>query len=395
MRVLMICEFFDPSMEFQENLAVKYYLKHGHEVALITSTFTSVFDYYNGNYDPKIPASSFEHMGATIHRLPYAYNLLNKLRAHPDLTPIIEAFKPDLIYVHDIAPNFPDFVRYVKRNPQCKMIMDYHCDYANSGKNWVSRKILHGVLRRHFLNQARPYLSKIFPVVPAGFTFLNELYGVPMEEMELLPLGGDIDLIRSVKDQPETRALRKKYNLSDDDVVIVLGGKLTPRKKVELLLEAIDCPELSGVKVLVAGEFGPEEPEYRERILAMAAPLGDQVRFCGWQDNIGVYRHMAAADIACFPASRSIMWEAAIVCGLPLLCGNTGHQDLSYLNLHDNVIILQRDEMTPENYRKHLITLVQDPALRKRMSEGALKTAAERLDWNEMVRQTSRFVGQA
>jgi len=269
-RVLMICEFFDPLMEFQENLAVKYYRKHGHEVTLITSTFTSVFDYYNGNYDPKRPASSFDYLGATIHRLPYAYNILNKLRAHSDVSPIVEAVKPDLIYVHDIAPNFPDFVRYVKRHPECKMIMDYHCDYANSGKNWVSRRILHGVLRRYFLDQARPYLSKIFPVVPAGFTFLNELYGVRMEEMELLPLGGDIDLIRSVQAEPETLSLRHKYGLSSDDFVVVLGGKLTPRKRVELLLEAIDCPELSHVKVLSAGEFGPERPEYREKIHTLA-----------------------------------------------------------------------------------------------------------------------------
>jgi 1,2-diacylglycerol 3-alpha-glucosyltransferase len=395
MKVLMICEFFDPAMEFQENLAVKYYLKHGHEVVLITSTFTSVFDYYNGKYDPKRPASTFKHLGATIHRLPYAYNLLNKLRAHRGVGLIVEGFKPDLIYVHDIAPNFPEFVRYIKRNPSAKMIMDYHADYANSGKNWVSLKILHGVLRRYFLDMARPYLSKIFPIVPAGFTFLNEVYGVPLEEMELLPLGGDIDLIREVQAQPETLALRDVYGLKPDDFTIVLGGKLTPRKRVELLLEAVECPELAHAHVLVAGEFGPEEPEYRDRIMAIAARLGDRIRFCGWQDSVGVYRHMAISDVACFPASRSIMWEAAIVCGLPLVCGNTGHQDISYLNLHDNVRILHGADMTPENYRANLIELAQNPGLRRQMSEGALKTAAEMLDWNRMVQQTSRFVDAA
>jgi len=67
----------------------------------------------------------------------------------------------------------------------------------------------------------------------------------------------------------------------------------------------------------------------------------------------------------------------------------------SYLNRHDNVRILHGDQMIPENYRKHLGELAADPALRKRMSEGALLTAAEMLDWNNMVRQTSRFAAPA
>lgn len=44
MKILMLCEFYNEIWN-QENLLVKYYRKHGHEVTVITSTYESVFDY--------------------------------------------------------------------------------------------------------------------------------------------------------------------------------------------------------------------------------------------------------------------------------------------------------------------------------------------------------------
>ena len=47
MKIVMLCDFYFESLEYQENLLVRYYRKHGHEVVVIASTFDSVFDYYN------------------------------------------------------------------------------------------------------------------------------------------------------------------------------------------------------------------------------------------------------------------------------------------------------------------------------------------------------------
>ena len=55
--------------------------------------------------------------------------------------------------------------------------------------------------------------------------------------------------------------------------------------------------------------------------------------------------HLDMADLAVFPASQSILWQQAIAMGLPLIVGNTGHQDISYLNLYDNIIILEKTDI--------------------------------------------------
>ncbi len=81
MKILMLCDFYDESLEYQENLLVKYYRKHGHQVTVVTSTFDSVFDYYQDRHDPGKPARTYFDHGAKIVKLRYRYNLLNRLRA--------------------------------------------------------------------------------------------------------------------------------------------------------------------------------------------------------------------------------------------------------------------------------------------------------------------------
>ena len=57
--------------------------------------------------------------------------------------------------------------------------------------------------------------------------------------MEVLPLGADVDLCNEIQnDKKLLISLKNKYNILGDSKVIVTGGKLTPRKKVELLIEA-------------------------------------------------------------------------------------------------------------------------------------------------------------
>lgn len=390
MRIVMICEFYDERLEFQENLLVKYYRKHGHEVTVITSTFDSVFDYYGDRHDRRAPERRYMDHGATIHKCKYRYNLLNRFRAYRDITPILEEACPQLIFVHDIVPNLREAVRYIKRHPECKMILDYHADYSNSGKNWLSLKVLHGVLRKRILDEARPYLSRIFPVVPASVTFLNEVYGVPLTEMEVLPLGADMDMVRAVRSQSSRQSLRTSLGFRPDDCVIFTGGKLTPNRRTEILFEAVEALRDPTIKVVVVGDAAKGDTTYRDFLHERAARQGGIV-FTGWLDKEGVYRYMNAADLAVFPASQSIMWQQAIASGLPLVVGDTGSQDISYLNLAGNIEILRGDEISVDRYAAVIAKIASDRELRERMAKGATEVAREHLDWDRLVWRTLRY----
>lgn len=390
MKILMLCDFYNESLEFQENLLVKYYRKHGHDVTVVASTFESVFDYYADRYDKQAPPRSYYDRGAKIIKLRYRYNVLSRLRAYTSIDGILEDEAPDLIYVHDIMLNFPEAVRYMKRHPRVRMIMDYHADYSNSGKNWVSRRILHGVIRKWFLGHARPHLSRIFAFTPAAVPFLHELYGVPVEDIELLPLGADLDLCAEIKNANEGELLRRSMGIADDEIVIFTGGKFEPWKRTELLIEAIRDITHLPLTLIVIGDADPRFADYKQQLLDAAQGQAN-IRFVGWLNSRDIYRYLHMADMAVFPASQSIIWQQAIAMGLPLIVGNTGNQDISYLNLHDNIVILDRDDIKRDRLVREIEAIASDPARMRAMSLGAAEVADVHLNWDKLIQKTLRF----
>jgi 1,2-diacylglycerol 3-alpha-glucosyltransferase len=213
-----------------------------------------------------------------------------------------------------------------------------------------------------------------------------------MAEMELLPLGADLDLIREIQtDVDSLDALKTEHGIKSNNVVVFTGGKLMRRKQIEVLLEAIDCKELAHWVVFIVGEFSRSDTDYKEQIESLAGRIGDRVKLVGWNEQLKVYRFMAISDLAVFPASQSILWLQSIASGLPLVCGDTGDQDPSYCNTHDNIHILKKTDITASVLRSLLIDLNKDAKKVERMKMGAIRVATEMLNWDSLVAQTTRF----
>ena len=279
MKIVMLCEFYHESLEYQEQLSAKFYIRHGHAVTVVTSTNESVFDYMADRHDNRRPARTYEHGGVRIVRLPYRYNILHRLKAFAPLDRLLEAEAPDLIFVHDIMLNFPDCVRYLKRHSRARMIMDYHADYSNSGKNLLSRAILHGICRKWFLDRARPHLSKIFPVVPASATFLHQRYKVPFSEMELLPLGADLEAIPAARNSDARQTLRTALGIVADDIVILTGETDAGEKRSSACGRG--STQAHPLRVVVVGNASAEHASAEKRCRVW--PPGTHA--CTWSDG--------------------------------------------------------------------------------------------------------------
>jgi 1,2-diacylglycerol 3-alpha-glucosyltransferase len=390
MKVVMLCEFYNENLEYQENHLVKYYRKHKIDVTVITSTLDSVFDYYGDKHDLYKPTRIYEHQGAKIIKLQYKYiRLFKRLRRYKNISSILEEEKPDLIYVHDIMLNLPEAVDYHKKYPKCKIIMDYHADYTNSGKNFLSLWILHRLIRRcFFLSPSRKYISKIFPIIPGGFTFLKEIYGVRDEEMELLPLGGDTDMAEEVRRLELGISVRKKLQINSDQFVIFTGGKLNEMKKTHLLISAIKELGTYNVHLIVVGKA--ENEDYNQKLFSLANGQSN-IHFVGWLNNRDVYAHLNASNIAIFPASQSVLWQQSICMYLPLVVGDLGGQSIDYLNDYNNIIELKAHDITINKIKDVIHMLISDEGKRLSMSLGAEKVTKEKLDWNHLIFKTLAF----
>lgn len=393
MKIVMLCEFYNDNLEFQENLLAKYYNKHNHQVVIITSTFTSIFDYYSDNHDPKLPAKTHVINGVKIIRLKYAFNILNRLRRYTNIYEILEEERPGLIFVHDISPNMLEAVKYKKKHQDCSIIMDYHADFSNSAKNWISLNILHKILRKYYLDRSRKYIDKIFPVVPASTKFLHEVYEVPMDEMELLPLGADTDVGNDTRINNEGSKIRSKYGIPIDDVVIFTGGKFEPKKKTELLIDAFHILKDPKLHLFIIGDASSTSQIYKKSLIAHSKE-NQNIHFIGWLSSADIYKYMNACELAVFPAHQSILWQQAISMYLPLIVGNIGHQDISYLNEYGNIIILDKNKITAKNIAENISTLLSSNQILNDMKSGAIKITDEMLNWDKLIMKTLKYTKQ-
>lgn len=383
----MLCELYLENLQYQENLLVKYYRKYGHEVTVITSTYDNVFDYYNDKHDNSKPMRIYEDHGAKIIKLPFKYNIKGKIKKYTNISNIVEEFKPDLLYIHDIMPNMFEMLDYKNRNPHVKMIMDYHADYTNSAKNWLSFNILHKIIRKHlYMNPIRKHISKFYPIVPGSVKFLHEVYGIPDAEMEVLPLGGDMDLAAEIKETEAGQKIRKHLKISPEDKVIFTGGKFAPLKRTELVIEAFNEINDPKLHLIIVGDADEQTQCYKETLLDLSAK-NPNIHFVGWQNNRGVYEYLACSDLAVFPASQSIVWQQALASHLPIIVGDLGDQSLDYLNEFHAITELETSQISKENIKKAIENLIIDENL-EQGKKLAAKTASKYLDWNHLINKT-------
>jgi glycosyltransferase involved in cell wall biosynthesis len=97
-------------------------------------------------------------------------------------------------------------------------------------------------------------------------------------------------------------------------------GRLSPTKGLRVLMEAFaaartDYPDL---RLTLVGD-GNDRPHLEE----LAAPLGDAVRFAGFQSQEGVARALAAADALVLPSFAEglpVVLMEALAAGKPVIC---------------------------------------------------------------------------
>lgn len=346
MRIAHIClaAFYIDGFGYQENILPKLHRRMGHEVVIIASTETYLDNTRLGYVEP---SSYVNENGVQVHRIPYARWLPRKfqpkIRAYEGLEAHLDAFAPDLIFVHDVQ--FWDLLairRYVRKRPT-PVYADCHTDFVNSARGFVSRHVLHGFLYRQVLRRVDPVIGRYFPTLPARADFLHDVYGLDHAKMELLPFGVDDTLTEGLDRAAVRHEVRAGLGIPDDAIVLVTGGKLDLRKNIHTLIDRFSAArrrgELENVHLLVFGKANPDVQAELERI-----EIDTNVHMLGWTPANQIYRAFWAGDLALFPGTHSVLWEEAIGHGM----GAVFHRwpGMGHLDLGGNARFL--DDATPE-----------------------------------------------
>jgi len=312
---------FGDEFGYQENLLLKYHKKLGYDVVMVTSvaklsatgksTLTCSGSYYLDN-------------NIKIVRLPFSpmlpLNISQRLRALAGLREILLQEKPDVIFVHGVQSlsifQLVFYLKSLKLKDRPIVYVDNHLDFSNAGITLYSY-IVDRTLWRLAAKKLVPYTKKFYGVLPARVDYLVNVYKVPRNKVDFLPMGADDEKIVFEPSQREflRQKTRTEYGFNQDDFIILTGGKIDiPKKQTLLLMKAIKKIRDDKVKLLV---FGSVVDELKKEFMSLVDE--NKIKYIGWVRSDKVYDLAVASDLAVFPGRHSVIWEQIVGTGVPAI----------------------------------------------------------------------------
>jgi glycosyltransferase involved in cell wall biosynthesis len=377
---LCLAGMITDGLSYQENLLIKFHKKLGMDVSVITS------QWIYGSNNELIKVSNMEYvdeMGVKYYRLSIKNrdNINNRLKKYNNVVKILDKTAPDILFIHNVQfLDIRQIVKYLKKHRNVTVYVDNHADFSNSGLNYISKYILHGVIWRYYAHMISPYTKKFYGVLPARVDFLENVYGLPSNKCELLVMGADDELVQKAESVEIKLATRQKHGISEDDFLIVTGGKIDEWKKQTLLLmEAVSNIKNEKVKLIV---FGSVIPELKEKVNSLAD--GTKVQYIGWIKSDESYDYFATADLAVFPGRHSVFWEQVVAQGIPMLCKEW--EGTKHVDVGGNVEFLTRDSAT--EIQDAIEELIDNPDKYSEMKKVAQERGKKIFSYKEIAKRS-------
>lgn len=342
MRIVHICMTqYSDGWSYQENMLAKYHKRLGHEVFVLTSMYC----YKEGKLTEDTKTEFTDINGVKVIRLQKkSGGLLGKTPTYLSFFEALCELTPDVIFSHGCQYlDTKNVIRYVREHPDVRLFVDNHADFSNSATNFLSRRILHGIIWKRCAQRLIPYTEKFWGVMPSRVDFLHDVYGIPKDKTGLLVMGADDDFVEKSRDPERRKALRESFGVHSSDFLVVTGGKIDSAKKQTLLLmEAVSKIRRKELKLLV---FGSIEDEIKEE--AMQWIDGERIIYAGWISSEQSYDYFGMADLVVFPGRHSVFWEQVAGQGIPMIVKDwpgTHHIDVG-----GNVSFLAEDSVSTLN----------------------------------------------
>ena len=209
--------------------------------------------------------------------------------------------------------------------------------------------------------------------------------------IQVIPNGVDLRTFRPPAGTTERNGLRSSLGIGADDPMILFVGAVTPRKGVDLLLEAWTrhLRRHPTSHLVIAGpertRFDPAHAEYHARLEALRQTSGapDRVHYLGVVSNVPSL--MRAADLLAFPSRREGMGNVvleAMASGLPVVL--TSFVGLSAELGRPNVDYLLA-ETDPDSMASQISRLAEDSGLRNEVMRSARGWVEEHMDVERSV----------
>lgn len=317
MKILHICfqSSYIDGWGYQENLLPHYLTKIGSDNYVLTSS--NNYPHYlkdDIRRDIESKGNSYCYNGVNIRRVP-TKRISSSLSFCPNLYKHLSDIKPDAIFHHGVAfSTLPIVALYAKKH-HIPLFVDNHADEINMSKNKVWVAINYRILGAFACMICNGVVTKYYGLSKSRCDFLLKYFKVPKSKIVFLPIGADVDLSSNIEDKS---VLRRKYGFSDDDFIVVSGGKMGVGKGTDKLIEAVGGfkETHSQVKLILFGKF-------EDTISETKAKKNNLATVYGWCDRRKTLELLKLSDVACWPIHHTTLIEDAVSVCTPLILRKT------------------------------------------------------------------------
>jgi glycosyltransferase involved in cell wall biosynthesis len=283
----------------------------------------------------------------------------------------IDSFRPDIVHIATEATLGLSILRFAMRRA-FPVVSSFHTNFDQYSRHyrlgWAKGLIWRYL--RWFHNRTRE------TYVPSQTT-IDELARLGFERMVLWKRGVHSSLFRP--DGPRRLELRRTLGWSPEDVVIAYVSRIAAEKNVDYLAEAlaIVAQRRPEVRILLVGD-GPSRPALERRLGAVA-------HFAGYRQGEELALHYAASDIFAFASLTETFGNVvleAMSSGLPVVALRAGGVGETVRSGTTGILVEPSEP--PARFASAVLSLVEQPALRRTMAEAA-RSYAVRQSWDAIM----------
>ncbi|MGZ3864841.1 MAG: glycosyltransferase [Bacteroidia bacterium] len=321
-----------------------------------------------------------------LEEMTRSVNLLGDIKAYYRIKKIIREFKPDIVHTH--AAKAGALGRMAAYNCGVPVIVHtfhghvFH-SYFGRIKTWIYKNVERFLARRS---------SAIIAISEKQKQELCEEHRVVSpEKMHVIPLG--FDLGKFTDDQEEKRkTFRQKYSIREDEICIVIIGRLVPVKNHGLFLRSIAHVVKNSTKKVRAFIVG--DGTIREELYAEAKKLeldhcywpeeqkSATVTFTSWINDVSY--PLAGSDIVCltsFNEGTPVSLIEAQAASRPIVTTKTGGIENS-VNAEAAFLLPVSEESL---FAEKLLLLVEDAGLRDQMARKGKAFVLKQFHYTRLV----------
>jgi glycosyltransferase involved in cell wall biosynthesis len=377
MKIAQVCTYFQPEFGYDEYYVSRTLVQMGHDVSVVTSD--RIYPFKNvGKLLAEIGSKHTNRWrgrgitsmdGFTVYRLPTIAEILLDFNLIMNIRYTLKKIKPELVHLHEpilggsaLAAGHKDL--------GFKLVVDQH-GYATTFQETETLKNMfvhyqYLLLRKRVGNYAFKRADAIVAVTERTKQFLMDLFKVPEDKIEIVPLGVDENIFRF--DEGDRKKIRDQLGVSQNTVLILTAGRLDVAKKLDQLIDAFHgLGKNVDAKLVIIGT-GDETIAKKLQHQVKSLNLEKRIKFIKFVPKSLLASYYSAADIG-FWNKASITIIEAMGCKLPVVIPD--QRTIRAYVANRNGLLFPEDDVNA--LRDKLLELSTNPKKRALMSARALE----------------------